>query len=193
MNSQEHDADRKPQPSPDRVAEPELSYGSRASEIALSLRGWLARNPGIGTIKKLSETSGVPYSTLKKVAAAQHPPSPATLQRLIEQGGVECLRQWLDGRQEPGRRATAVQRGSDQAPSDGGHEEKVRRIVGTLYSLKEQLEFLKGTNEQGRELFRKHMSKRDAAYLVALLQALFSEDEFQKWIFFSEYRPRGTK
>lgn len=59
--------------------------------------------------------------------------------------------------------------------------------------MKDQLELLKGANEQGRELFRKYMSKRDAAYLVALLQALFSEDEFQKWIFFSEYRPGGTK
>ena len=72
-------------------------------------------------------------------------------------------------------------------------EQRVRRIVGTFYSLKDQLEFLKGENEESRELFRKYMSKRDAAYMLALLQALFSEDEFQKWIFFSEYKPGETK
>jgi hypothetical protein len=72
-------------------------------------------------------------------------------------------------------------------------EQKVRRIVGTFYLLKDQLEFLKGENEKGRELFRNYMTKRDAAYVMALLQALFSEDDFQKWILFSEYKTVGKK
>ena len=168
-----------------------------ATEIALSLREWLTRNPGVGTIKRLSTTSGVPYSTLKKIAAAQHPPSVATLRRLVEQGGVECLRKWLRKDREPeeGRtlRKPRVEKTAGKREHKNQSEQKVRRIVGTFYSLKDQLEFLKGENEESRELFRKYMSKRDAAYMLALLQALFSEDEFQKWIFFSEYRSGETK
>jgi hypothetical protein len=137
--------------------------------------------------------SGVPYSTLRKIAAAKHPPSRLTLKRLVEQGGVECLRQWLDAAPEVRSKRTPSEGEGVPEPSKGQEEERVRRIVGTFYSLKDQLELLKGANEQGRELFRKYMSMRDAAYVVALLQALFSEDEFQKWIFFSEYRPGGTK
>jgi hypothetical protein len=169
----------------------------RATQIALSLRDWLARNPGVGTIKRLSTTSGVPYSTLKKIAAAQHPPSLGTLSRLVEQGGVECLREWLQKDREPQEGSTLrkgrAEQGTGKPEYKGDNEHRVRRIVGTFYSLKDQLEFLKGENEQGRDLFRKYMSKRDAAYMLALLQALFSEDEFQKWIFFSEYKPGGTK
>ena len=169
----------------------------RATQIALSLRDWLAKNPGIGTIKRLSTTSGVPYSTLKKIAAAQHPPSLGTLKRLVEQGGVDCLREWLpkDSELEGGKklRQGKAQQTAAKPEHKNENEQRVRRIVGTFYSLKDQLEFLKGENEEGREMFRKYMSKRDAAYMVALLQALFSEDEFQKWIFFSEYRPGGTK
>jgi hypothetical protein len=172
------------------------SAGEKATQIALALRHWLSKNPGIGTIKRLSATSGVAYSTLKKIAAGQHPPAVGTLRRLVEQGGVECLREWLpsDSESKDGMRLQeAKARPGTPEEYRSENEERVRRIVGTFYSLKDQLEFLKGENEQGRELFRKQMSRRDAAYMVALLQALFSEDEFQKWIFFSEYKSGGIR
>jgi len=168
----------------------------RASEIALSLRDWLARNPEVGTIKKLSVISDIPYSTLKKIFSGQRKPSLATFKKLVEYAGVECLRRFIEepmvGSQLP-KGATAPKNVAKELPHPREIEEKVRRIVGTFYLLKEQLEFLKGKNEQGRDFFRKYLSKRDAAYVVALLQALFSEDEFQRWIFFSEYRTGGEK
>lgn len=110
---------------------------------------------------------------------------------------MECLREWLRINRQPkgvgGPELGKEKRTGRKHDDTNENEQRVRRIVGTFYSLKDQLDTLKGENEQGRELFRKYMSKRDAAYIVALLQALFSEDEFQKWIFFSEYRPGGTK
>jgi len=176
---------------------PDDSPEERATQIALSLRDWLARNPGIGTIKRLSSMSGVPYSTLRKIAAARRAPAPGTLKRLVEQGGVECLREWLRKDRKPPEGKTAElgreEHTGRKHEDKNEKEQRVRRIVGTFYSLKDQLEFLKGENEEARELFRKYMSKRDAAYMLALLQALFSEDEFQKWIFFSEYRPGEKK
>jgi hypothetical protein len=178
----------------------------RASEIALCVRDWLARNPEVGTIKKLSIISGVPYSTLKKIASAWRGPGLATLKRLVEYGGVESLSRFIEEPMVSSQETVAKCVSTSQMPKDATVrkdeakqllnmaevEQRVRRIIGTFYSLKEQLEFLKGENEQGREFFRKYLSKRDAAYLVALLQALFSEDEFQRWIFFSEYRTGGT-
>jgi len=207
----------------------------RAIEIALSVRDWLARNPEVGTIKKLSIISDIPYSTLKKIVSGQRGPAPATIKKLVEHAGVECLNRFIEEPMVPSQEAAQSdsknlsalslknRRSMDSAPimispdtkcvsssqlpkdatvhKDAAKElpdtreieQKVRRIIGTFYLLKEQLEFLKGENEQGRDFFRKNLSKRDAAYLVALLQSLFSEDEFQRWILFSEYRPGGKK
>jgi hypothetical protein len=205
----------------------------RASEIALSLRDWLARNPEVGTIKNLSDISNIPYSTLKKIFSGQRCPAPATIHKLVEYAGAESLRRFIEEPIVPFQEASKSDAknlntpslknrrsvdsvttltakdtkcvSSSQSPKDATvrkgeakelpHtreiEEKVRRIIGTFYLLKEQLEFLKGENEQGRDFFRKYLSKRDAAYVVALLQALFSEDEFQRWIYFSEYKTGG--
>jgi hypothetical protein len=205
----------------------------RASEIALCVRDWLARNPEVGTIKKLSIISGVPYSTLKKIVSAQRSPALPTVRKLVEHAGVECLNRFIEEPSVPSQETAQSDANklsmpslknrrsvdsvpiltvpdtkcvsSSQSPKDATvckdeakklpHtreiEEKVRRVIGTFYLLKEQLEFLKGENEQGRDFFRKYLSKRDAAYLVALLQALFSEDEFQRWIYFSEYKTGG--
>jgi len=167
----------------------------RASEIALSLRDWLARNPEVGTIKKLSVISDIPYSTLKKIFSGQRKPSLATVKKLVEYAGVECLRRFIEEPMVPShlpKDATAHKNAAKELSYTREIEQNVRQIIGTFYLLKEQLEFLKGENEQGRDFFRKLMSKRDAAYLVALLQALFSEDEFQRWIYFSEYKTGGT-
>jgi hypothetical protein len=167
----------------------------RATEIALCVRDWLSRNPEVGTIKKLSVISDIPYSTLKKIFSGQRKPSLATVKKLVEYAGVECLRSFIEEPVVPSQlpKDTTVHKDAAKELSDiKGIEQKVRRIIGTFYLLKEQLEFLKGENEQGRDFFRKNLSKRDAAYLVALLQALFSEDEFQRWIYFSEYRTGGT-
>jgi hypothetical protein len=206
----------------------------RASEIALCVRDWLARNPEVGTIKKLSIISGVPYSTLKKIVSAQRGPALPTVKKLVEHAGVESLRRFIEEPMVPSQEAAQSDAknliapslknrlsvdsvpiltapdtkcvSSSQLPKDATVrkdeakelpdtreiEQKVRRIIGTFYLLKEQLEFLKEENEQGRDFFRKYLSKRDAAYVVALLQALFSEDEFQTWILFSEYRTGGT-
>jgi hypothetical protein len=48
--------------------------------------------------------------------------------------------------------------------------------------------FKKGTAED-RALLRRTVAARDVGYLTSLLKAMYDEDQFQTWVYFTHYTP----
>lgn len=70
-------------------------------------------------------------------------------------------------------------------------EEKSRTVMRLLISLSEELGFFKNCTEDERRIFRKTVPGQDVGYITTLLRALYDEDRFQKWLFFSTYTMKG--
>jgi hypothetical protein len=70
-------------------------------------------------------------------------------------------------------------------------EEKARAVMRLLISLSNELEFFKNCTEDERRIFKKTVPGQDVGYITTLLRALYDEDKFQKWLFFSTYTMKG--
>ena len=82
--------------------------------------------------------------------------------------------------QEMGKKATSTNAG-----------EKARTVMRLLMSLSGELEFFKNCTEDERRIFRNTVPGQDVGYITTLLRALYDEDKFQKWLFFSTYTMKG--
>jgi hypothetical protein len=70
-------------------------------------------------------------------------------------------------------------------------ERKARAVMRLLISLSNELEFFKNCTEDERRIFKKAVPGQDVGYITTLLRALYDEDKFQKWLFFSTYTMKG--
>lgn len=70
--------------------------------------------------------------------------------------------------------------------------EKARTVMRLLSSLSSELEFFKNCTEDERATFRKTIPGEDIGYITTLLRALYDEDKFQRWLFFSKYTMKGN-
>jgi len=70
-------------------------------------------------------------------------------------------------------------------------ETKARAVIRLLISLSNELEFFKSCAEDERRIFKKTVPGQDVGYITTLLRALYDEDKFQKWLFFSTYTMKG--
>ncbi len=80
-------------------------------------------------------------------------------------------------------------------PSSGesGAQTKARKILQLLSALKRELDFFaKGSPADRKELARV-VKGRDVGYIMALFKALYNEDEFQRWLFFTSYDLQGSE
>lgn len=71
-------------------------------------------------------------------------------------------------------------------------KEKAKTVMRLLSSLSSELEFFKNCTEDERATFRKTIPGEDIGYITTLLRALYDEDKFQRWLFFSKYVMKGN-
>jgi transcriptional regulator with XRE-family HTH domain len=71
--------------------------------------------------------------------------------------------------------------------------ERAIRIKKLLVKLADELEFFKQNSESARKSFRRAVPGEDIGYITTLLRALYNEDQFQRWLLFSEYRMRSKE
>ena len=68
---------------------------------------------------------------------------------------------------------------------------KAQKILQLLSALKRELDFFaKGSPANRKELARV-VKGRDVGYIMALFKALYNEDEFQRWLYFTSYDLQG--
>lgn len=78
-------------------------------------------------------------------------------------------------------------------PSSTDAEGRARKTLRLLMSLSSELEFFKTCTEDERRIFKKTVPGQDVGYITTLLRALYDEDRFQKWLFFSTYKMKGKE
>lgn len=70
---------------------------------------------------------------------------------------------------------------------------KATKIKKLLIALTDELEFFKQKPESVRKTFREIISGQDVGYITTLLRALYDEDQFQRWLLFSEYKLKSKE
>ena len=79
----------------------------------------------------------------------------------------------------------------DQTKSTSAPE----RLTAAFYSLSEEIISFRKSNLNQREKVRQMISSKDVGYIISFLKALFDEDKFSDFIFFStyEFENKGEK
>lgn len=72
-------------------------------------------------------------------------------------------------------------------------DEKATKVKRILVALADELEFFKQNSESARRIFRKVVPGEDVGYITTLLRALYDEDQFQRWLLFSEYKLKSKE
>jgi hypothetical protein len=70
---------------------------------------------------------------------------------------------------------------------------KANEIKKLIIDLADALEFFKNKPESARKTFRRTIPGEDVGYITTFLKALYDEDQFQRWLFFSEYKLRSKE
>ncbi len=70
-------------------------------------------------------------------------------------------------------------------------EERAYFIGELTQTIIRELEYFKNGIKEDREIFREVVPPEDIGYITTLLKALYSEDQFQRWIFISRYRSKS--
>jgi len=88
--------------------------------------------------------------------------------------------------------AQTVQIASLRKPKDNDYE-RATRIKKLLVMLADELEFFKQNSESTRKTFRRVVPGEDIGYITTLLRALYDEDQFQRWLFFANYKLKSKE
>lgn len=122
---------------------------------------------------------------IEKVKISAHPNDISTL---VEE--VKGLKERIDKIDAKLTTAQLYQDMSENSASSNA-EKRARTVMRLLMSLFSELEFFKNCTEDERRVFRKTIPGQDVGYITTLLRALYDEDKFQKWLFFSTYTMKG--
>ncbi len=88
--------------------------------------------------------------------------------------------------------AQTVQNALPKKPKESDYE-RSSRIKKLLVALAEELEFFKQNSESARETFRRIVPGEDVGYITTLLRAIYDEDQFQRWLLFSNYKMKSKE
>ena len=140
--------------------------------MAVELRKWFNNQHRWKTQKELADDIGIPYSTLKKIFQGTREPKGQYKQKLYEITKLPCFHD-LNAKDLP--------------PSSSD----VDALEKAFYSLAEALEPFKYGTPQQREEVRNRIPVEDVGYVISFLKAIYDEDRFSDFIFFTEYRKKG--
>lgn len=164
------------------------------NQIAKELRIWLSQSK-YENQSQFSRETGISLSNIKKYFQGRRLPAGENLRKLQEVTNLEILNKLPNRRktkEKSRKRPTVRAQMATPISSDLAHE-KAKRVWKTLVSLNNELEFFKRGSPNDRKLFRDMISGEDVGYIIALLKALFNEDQFENWIYFTDYEIGGTK
>ncbi len=72
-------------------------------------------------------------------------------------------------------------------------KDDAENLADIFYSLASALESFKYGNEEKRKKIRKKIPAQDVGYVISFLKALYDEDNFKDFMFFSDYKLKGDK
>ncbi len=152
--------------------------------IAIELKKWLRSQDHYKTIKDLQGPTGIPYESLKDYFQGRSIPSGDRLEKLSDLTGLSSLIELSP------RRVSRTQKTSD-SPGIGTSSSKeiAQSVFTTVHRLLNELNFFKRGTSADRSILRQVVPARDVGYLTTLFKAMYDEDQFQTWLYFTEYNP----
>ena len=163
-------------------------------QLAQELRIWLSQSK-YESQSQFSREIGISLSNIKKYFQGRRLPFGENLMKLQEATNLEILDQIPKSskpKKKSKKRLSVKTQIETPIPSDIANE-KAKVVWKTLVSLNNELEFFKRGSANDRKVFRGMISGEDVGYIITLLKALFNEDQFQNWVYFTEYKMGGRK
>lgn len=164
------------------------------TQLAQELRIWLSQSK-YESQSQFSKEIGINRNTIKRYFQGVCLPDGDNLRKLHEATNLEILNQLPKSsrtKKKSKKRLPAKTQIATPISPDLANE-KAKGVWKTLVSLNNELEFFKRGSPNDREVFRDMISGEDVGYIIALLKALFNEDQFQNWIYFTKYEMGGEK
>jgi hypothetical protein len=147
--------------------------------LAIELKTWLQSQKRFKTIRELEHVTGIPYSSLKDYFSGHATPPGERRRRLGELTRIPSLQPWI----QPPRGL--------QSASSSQHTASAESVAIGVRHLMAALEPFKKGSAADRAALRKTVPARDVGYLTSLLKAMYDEDQFQTWLYFTEYTPES--
>lgn len=160
-------------------------------ELPAKLRAWFQGQTKWKSQIEIAEQLGINKHTVSDYFNGRNYPKGENLRKLAEITQLPLLRELLnnDGAKGKSKKKNAepIKVKSETAVSDSPltNAQEVYQKLSELDNLLER--FKKGTAKE-REVLRQVIPPMQIGYITSLLKALYNEDEFQQWIFFSEYK-----
>jgi hypothetical protein len=157
-----------------------MASKSERERIAIELRKWMRSQNRYKTVAELQAPTGIPYSSLKDYFRGKAAPHGDRLQRLAAITGIPSL-------------LALSPKGSIAAgvASQSSTRESADRVLMAIHQLVQELDFFKRGTATDRAVLRHVVPARDVGYATTLLKAMYDEDQFQSWLYFAEYSPKG--
>jgi hypothetical protein len=175
----------------------ENSETEREQEAA-ALRTWFSSQKRFGSWAAMERALKITEDYLHSIKSGERRVvDPELRAKLFEATHLEAFRPIVGG-----VKSRKLQRKiSQQNPRDrDGIEqleddpsERATRIKILLIKLADELEFFKQKPEPVRRIFRKEIPGEDIGYVTTLLRALYDEDQFQRWLLFSDYKLKSKE
>lgn len=166
---------------------------SKREQEAAALREWFSSQKRFGSWNAMERSLKITKDYLRHIKSGKKRAGSAELRgKLYDATKLEIFKP-LPGNHT----STKLQKKKPrQYPAEEGKKEhleddpseRAARIKMLLVSLADELEFFKQEPESARRIFRKTIPGEDIGYITTILRALYDEDQFQRWLLFSDYR-----
>ena len=175
----------------------EKSSSEREQEAA-ALRSWFSSQKRFGSWAAMERALKITEDYLRHIKSGEkRAVDPELRAKLFEATGLESFKPIVgDFKLRKSQRKISQQNPRDKdiikqfgdTPS-----ERATRIKTLLIELADELEFFKQKPESVRRIFRKVIPGEDIGYVTTLLRALYDEDQFQRWLLFSDYKLKSKE
>lgn len=163
---------------------------SEREEEAAALRKWFLSQKRFGSWAAMERALKITEDYLHHVKSGEkRAVDPELRAKLFEATGLEAFKPMARGFKSRKSQGKA----SQQEQSGDNPSERAIKIKTLLIELADELEFFKQKPESVRRVFRKVIPGEDIGYVTTLLRALYDEDQFQRWLLFSDYKLKSKE
>ena len=184
-------------------ANPERPY----MDLAFKLRKWFSEQKKWKTQKEMAKEIGIPEKILNKFFNGVDFPKNENKEILYKSTKIELLAPQKTNKRvsieeelmEIKKSIYSLENQFSSLREDMRNFEKteetdpVNNFIISFYRLAEALEPLKESDKELRDKIKKEVPTKDVGYVVSFLKALYDEDKFSDFMFFTNYKFIGTE
>jgi len=161
---------------------------------AAALREWFSTQKKYGSWSAMERALKITKDYLRHIKSGEkRAVDPQLRRKLYEVTGLEIFKP-IPNNLRVRKQVSRHQEGSTQTSKQAqSASERAAKVRGLLVTLADELEFFKQQPEQARKIFRKMVPGEDVGYITTLLRALYNEDQFQRWLLFSNYKLKSKE